>query len=161
MDKKLNSILALVTRCALRAILPSLFLAVLLQADPTPENLVRPCEKCHPNECRSQPATPMAQAAARASDSGILKTHPVMRLTRGPFTYTIRRESERVTYSVSEGRKTLSAPIVWAFGFGAMGQTYVYRYRGALYESQVSFYSDVNGLDLTIGHRDSASARLE
>ena len=119
------------------------------------------CDKCHPDESRSQPSTPMAQAAARASEAQILKDHPMLRFTRGGYTYVIRREAERVTYSVTDGKKSLSAPILWAFGFGNMGQTYVYEYRGALYESQVSFYSALNGLDVTIGHRNSAPSQVQ
>lgn len=42
-----------------------------------------------------------------------------------------------------------------------MGQTYVYEYRGALYESQVSYYSALNGLDVTIGHRNAAPTQVE
>jgi len=103
----------------------------------------------------------MAHAAARALDADILKAHPVLHLNRGPLTYTIRRDATGVTYSVSNGAKTFSAPIVWAFGFGAMGQTYIYRYGDAFYESQVSYYSALHGLDLTIGHKNSAPASLE
>lgn len=64
-------------------------------------------------------------------------------------------------YSVSAGGKTLVADLLWAFGAGSMGQTYLYEYRGALYESQVSFYSAINGLDITIGHRNPAQLNLE
>ena len=103
----------------------------------------------------------MAHAASRAADAAILKDHPLMRVTRGPYTYVIRREPERVTYSVSAGTGTFSAPIVWAFGFGAMGQTYLYEYRGRLFESQVSFYNTLNGLDFTIGHRNLVSSQVE
>ena len=35
------------------------------------------------------------------------------------------------------------------------------KFAGALYESQLSFYSAVNGLDLTIGHRNPAQFGLE
>lgn len=113
------------------------------------------CDKCHPIESRSQPATPMAHAAARAIDAEILKAHPNLRATSGRYTYVIHRDAKRVTYSVTDGPKKFSAPILWAFGFGNMGQTYIYEYRGAFYETQVSYYSALNGLDLTIGHRNS------
>ncbi|HYM05883.1 MAG TPA: hypothetical protein VEU11_04930 [Terriglobales bacterium] len=103
----------------------------------------------------------MAHAASHAKDAEILKDHPALRMARGGYTYVIRREAERVTYSVSDGRRTVSAPILWAFGFGNMGQTYVYEYRGLLYESQVSFYSALHGLDITIGHRNSEPKQVE
>ena len=103
----------------------------------------------------------MAHAASRATDAGILKDHPALRVVRDKYTYAIRREGEHITYSVSDGKPSLSAPVLWAFGFGNMGQTYVYEYRGALYESQVSFYSALHGLDITIGHRNSTPETLE
>lgn len=146
------------TACTLIAIFPA---AVIVLANPVGRNTALLCEKCHPDESRTQPATPMAHAAVRAADAAILKEHPLLRVTRGGYTYVIRREPERVTYSVSAGAKTFSAAIVWAFGFGAMGQTYLYEYRGTLFESQVSFYNALNGLDLTIGHRNSASSQVE
>lgn len=118
------------------------------------------CETCHPNQSRPQPATAMAQAAAPAIEAQILKDHPTMRFASGGYTYAIAREADRVTYLVSDGDKTFSAPILWAFGFGSIGQTYLYSYRGELYESKVSFYPPINGLDITIGQgrRKPASA---
>ena len=103
----------------------------------------------------------MALAASRAVDAEILTKHPLLRFSTGGYTYVIARNGGRIKYSVSGGGKTLSADLVWAFGFGSMGQTYLYEYRGALYESQVSFYSALNGLDLTIGHRNPAQFNLE
>ena len=119
------------------------------------------CERCHPEESKAQPFTPMARAASRASDSEILMKHPRLRLSIGAYTYTIARDGSRMKYSVSGPGKTLSADLTWAFGFGSMGQTYLYEYRGALYESQVSFYPALNGLDLTIGHRNPAQSNPE
>ena len=119
------------------------------------------CETCHPNESKSQPATPMAQAAVPANEAQILKDHPLMRFTSRGYTYVIRRETDRVMYSVSKGGNTFSAPILWAFGFGSIGQTYLYTIGGQLYESKVSFYTPINGLDFTIGQRRSNPASAE
>ncbi len=143
------------------AILPLLAAGIIALAQSAAPEPAHACEKCHPSESRSQPATPMAHAAVRAADAEILKDHPLLRVASHGYTYVIRREEERVTLSVSDGRKNFSAPIRWAFGFGSMGQTYVYEYRGALYESQVSFYSALNGLDVTIGHRNFAPTQVE
>jgi hypothetical protein len=150
-----------VTARARTAIVQVLAAGIIHQLNTAAQTPAPSCEKCHPKESRSQPATPMALAAARATDSEILKNHTSLRFTSGAYKYLIRREAERVNYSVSDGARTLSAPILWAFGSGAMGQTYVYQYRGALYESQVSFYSATNGLDLTIGHTNAAPAKVE
>jgi len=103
----------------------------------------------------------MAHAASRAVDAEILKTHPLLRFSSGGYTYVIARDGNRIQYKVTGRGKTLSTDLLWAFGFGSMGQTYLYEYRGALYESQVSFYSALNGLDMTIGHRNPAEFDLE
>ena len=42
-------------------------------------------------------------------------------------------------------------PIVYAFGQGKMGQTYVLQHDGKFYESLVSFYAEPKALDFTIG----------
>jgi hypothetical protein len=120
-----------------------------------------PCGRCHAAESKSQPFTAMAHAASRAADAEILIKHPMLRFSSGGYSYVIARDGNRIKYSVTGGGKALSADLAWAFGFGSMGQTYLYEYRGALYESQVSFYSAVNGLDLTIGHRNPAQFDLE
>lgn len=120
-----------------------------------------PCQKCHPAESKTQPLTAMSRAAFRPRDADILKEYPSLRFSSGPYRYVIARDGDRITYSVNGGGKTLSAELLWAFGDGSMGQTYLYEYRGALYESQVSFYSALKGLDLTIGHRNPAQLNLE
>jgi len=143
------------------AMLQVLAVAAVGLTDSAAQTPAYSCEKCHPTESRSQPATPMAHAASRAIDAEILKGHPILRVGRGRYTYLIRREGGHVTYSVSDGTGNLTVPVLWAFGFGNMGQTYVYDYHGALYESQVSFYSALNDLDVTIGHHNSSPTHLE
>ena len=127
------------------------------------------CETCHRSIALSQSSTAMGKAATRAFDTQVLKDNPTMQYVSGLYTYTIRREQDRVTYSVTDGKQTFSAPIVWAFGVGSIGQTYLYESRGDLYESQVSFYTPIKGLDITIGHgrlrptsvEDAAGKRLQ
>jgi hypothetical protein len=119
------------------------------------------CAGCHAKQNKAQPFTAMAHAASRAADAEILIKHPLLRFSSGGYTYVIARDGNRIKYSVTGRGKTLSADLAWAFGFGSMGQTYLYEYRGALYESQLSFYSAVKGLDLTFGHRNPAQFDLE
>jgi Cytochrome c554 and c-prime len=42
-------------------------------------------------------------------------------------------------------------PIEYAIGQGRMGQTYVLEHEGKFYESPVSFYKEIKGLDFTTG----------
>jgi hypothetical protein len=119
------------------------------------------CAECHRKEASSQPLTPMGHASARAADCEILKTRSPLTFTNGPYTYRITREGDASLYKVSAGKRELSAPVLFCFGQGAAAQTYVLRHDGAFYESRVSFYSGLGGLDLTINHPREAPPTLE
>lgn len=109
------------------------------------------CGKCHAAEAKAHSATSMARALERVEDGAILKANPKLTFQNGPYTYTIVREGSRSIYSVTDGVQTVTAPIAWAFGLGAAGQTYVIERGGVRYESRVSFYKRTGGLDLTMG----------
>jgi hypothetical protein len=119
------------------------------------------CARCHRTEATAQPHTAMAHALESAEASAILQSHPELLFRDGRYAYRIQRSGIESVYSVSDGDKTITAPLRWAFGRGAAGQTYVYEYGGAFYESRVSFYNAVNGLDLTMGAANAQPASLE
>lgn len=96
----------------------------------------------------------MALALARPADCAILREHPVITFRNGPYLYTIQSKGGASTYTVTDGRRAISVPVLWAFGYGigGVGQTYVFRYGGYYFESQVSFYAGINNLAITMGH---------
>jgi hypothetical protein len=118
-----------------------------------------PCAGCH-TQGVSQPSTSMAHAAETSDESLILSTQPLLTLTSGRYSYRIERRGAESIYSVSDGKQTLEIPIAWAVGAGRIGQTYVFRKDGVYYESQVSYFSAIKGLDITIGHQDSKPTNL-
>jgi Zn finger protein HypA/HybF involved in hydrogenase expression len=118
------------------------------------------CATCHRAESLSHPATAMARALERVADCAILREHPRLTFQDGAYSYTIARDGTRSLYSVSDGTQTLTVPIEWAFGLGGAGQTYVFERAGTWYESRVSFYKGINGLDRTIGPRGSPPGDL-
>src|SRR5262249_1959138 len=69
----------------------------------------------------------------------------------GPYTYEVKRNGKQSSYSVTDGKDTISLPILYAFGQGKMGQTYMLERDGKFYESLVSFYSEPKSLHFTIG----------
>jgi hypothetical protein len=89
----------------------------------------------------------MTRALEPVKDSAILKGNPKLSVRIGPNSYQI----DHGIYSVSDGQETLRIPIEWAFGQGTSGQTYVFQRDGRWYESRVSYYSALHGLDLTMG----------
>jgi hypothetical protein len=123
--------------------------AVAQQMRPSTDGVL--CAACHPGEARAQPHTAMAHALESAADCEILRANPQLTFREGVYAFRIVREGDRSLYSVTDGKEIFSVAIAWAFGLGAAGQTYFYQRNGNWYESRVSFYKQLRGLDLTMG----------
>ena len=125
-----------------------------------PAEQVAACAKCHV-QARTQPSTHMAHALESVEQSHILIQHPVLTGTYGSYSYRIVRHGNQSTYSVSDGKDTVTVPIHWAFGASsAIGQTYVLEKDGNLYESRMSWFRELNGLGPTMGGEKSLPANL-
>jgi Cytochrome c554 and c-prime len=109
------------------------------------------CAQCHAAKTDSHAKTGMAMAMENIAESKMLTSNPVMTFRIGNYTYEIKRKDKQSIYSVTDGKETIALPILYAFGEGKAGQTYILRYEGGLYESLVSFYNEIRGLDFTIG----------
>src|SRR5215212_6071423 len=109
------------------------------------------CGECHKRHFASHGHSGMAEAMEPVAASKVLSVNPQLSMRVGPYTYEIKRNGKQSTYSVTDGKDTLSFPIVYAFGQGKMGQTYMLERDGKFYESLVSFYSEPKALDFTIG----------
>jgi hypothetical protein len=115
------------------------------------------CSTCHPKQAEHYGKTPMSQALLRADATEILAKGTPLTFQDGRIRYAI----SGATYQVTDGEKTITVPILWSFGAGVAGQTYVYEYEGSLYESRVSYYTRIKGLDLTIGAAGSKPTSLK
>jgi hypothetical protein len=93
----------------------------------------------------------MARAAETNEECAVLRSHPVMKAALGRYAYTIERRGDQSVYLVSDGVEKLEYPIRYAFGLGEAGQTYILEKDGEYYESFVSYYKAIDGLDITIG----------
>lgn len=116
---------------------------------------VRECATCHPAQAKPHPTTSMGHALESAEECAILKEHSVLTFQSGPYSYRIERKGQESIYSVSDGHKTMAVPLRWAFGLGSVGQTYVYEKDGELYQSRVSFYREIDGLDFTLASQNT------
>lgn len=96
----------------------------------------------------------MAHAMETVEECDILRRHALLTFKAGPYSYRIERKDNQSLYTVTDGTQTLTIPIRWAFGLGEAGQTYVFEKGGTFYESHVSFYRALDGLDVTIGHQN-------
>ncbi len=130
-------------------------LAIRCEAGPVPA-----CAGCHAAQTAQQPETPMGHAMETVGECTILKTHAVLQFKTGKYSYRIERQGSQSVYSVTDGVQTFTIPIGWAFGLGRAGQTYVFEKDGRFYESRVSFYKEIDGLDLTMGAINQAPLDL-
>jgi len=119
------------------------------------------CAKCHEQESATQHETAMGRALESVAGSRILRSRPRLTFRAGQFLFEITRQGDQSVYSVSDGTRKISVPILFAFGQGKAGQTYVYERDGAYYESRLSYYKEIDGLDFTIGYERTVPASLE
>ncbi len=119
------------------------------------------CAQCHKKQVASYSQSPMRTAMEAVVDSRILSANPVLTFRNGPYSYSIKRRNKQSLYTVTDGKESVTVPVLYAFGNGRAGQTYILQYQGELYESLVSFYQEVAGLDFTVGASNKVPASLK
>ena len=111
------------------------------------------CAGCHKQISETQSATAMAHASTAAKADKSNAAGP-WALRLDPYNYQLGRSQGGIAYSVDDGIRTVATPLSWVFGSGHFGQTYVYEQKGVFYESHLSYYPGIHGLDFTTGHRE-------
>src|SRR5437879_2894232 len=90
------------------------------------------CAPCHRQQASHFAATPMAQALRAVTESDILKQHPDLSFQEGAYRSRIVRSGDGSVLTVTDSTETFSVPLLWAFGRGQAGQTYVFEHNGNL-----------------------------
>ena len=134
---------------AAKVVTATLFLQTATAPGASKEELSSTCGRCHIAQTQSQPRTSMAHALQLPSDDALFKTHSRLTFRESPYSFTVERQGDQILYSVTNGSETISLPIRYVFGVGA--QTFVLERDGQLYESYVSYYPSIDGLDITMG----------
>jgi len=119
------------------------------------------CAKCHPGKAAEQKVTSMARTAAPVADSDILAKLGRLNFHAGRISYQIARSDGKTVYTVTDGARTLSAPLMWSFGDGSIGQSYLFERDGNLYESRVSYFGSLEALEFTPGRKLVEPRNLE
>ena len=119
------------------------------------------CARCHKEESATQHTTSMGRALEPVETSDVLGNHKLLTFNSGPYSYKIARQGNQSIYTVTDGANTLTQPILYAFGQGKAGQTYLFRSGSTFYEARVSYYRDTQGLDWTMGYPSSVPPNLE
>lgn len=118
------------------------------------------CAECHTTQM-TQLTTPMAKALEAAPNCRILNERRRLTFRNGPYTYELSRQGKSVVYTVADGVNSIAKPILYCFGEGHIGQTYLFLHNGVLYETRVSYFQKIRALDFTIGHRRSVPTSLD
>jgi hypothetical protein len=122
------------------------------QDDPSRSNFTGSdtCARCHGSKAAAQKKTPMARAAMSVSLSDILHAHPLMSFGPGKYQYRIETGASQSRYSVSAGSESLSFPLLWAFGTGRVGQSYLFKKENADFsEARVTYFESLGTLGFT------------
>ena len=113
------------------------------------------CATCHSTETSHHLQTPMGQALYTVAACEILKQHPDLQFQEGQYRSRIVRTGDTSILTVTQGAENFTVTLLWAFGRGRAGQTYVFRYGDSFYESRLSFFDALGALDLTMGAANS------
>lgn len=119
------------------------------------------CASCHREKSQSYSHTAMANALAPAGQSKILQSHPRMTFRTSTYSYEIANDGGQFLYRVTDGQGTVSELLLYAFGDAHVAQTYIFRRNGKLFESRLSYYTAIDGLDWTVGDAPQAPPSLE
>jgi hypothetical protein len=120
----------------------------------------RRCAVCHSAQARSFSSSSMSRALESIDNSEILKRNPRLTWTEGAYRYLIEKSGAGYRYMVTDGKESAEVMLRYVFGQGKAGQTYVYEKDGRYYESRVSYYQELHGLDLTVGAHNMAPANI-
>jgi Cytochrome c554 and c-prime len=108
------------------------------------------CATCHAGKAESQRTTPMANTVTHADNSEVLHSHTRMSFAIGRYRYEIKTDARGSTYSVTDGNRTSKATLLWAFGTGKVGQSYLFKKGdGRFYEARVTYFDTLQNLNFT------------
>jgi len=109
------------------------------------------CVQCHEDIAKQQAKTAMAHALTQTAQDELLRQRAPLSFKLGAFTYRIERQGAQFIYTITNGKEQFSTPLLWSFGHGTSGKTFVIEYQGSFYETRVSYFTQLGRLDLTPG----------
>ena len=120
------------------------------------------CARCHSAKSAAQRETPMARSLMPAATADALHSNPTLTFSVGEFKYRIDTGANQPEYSVTNGNQRISYPLVWAFGTGRAGQSYLFKNaEGGFYEARASYFSNLKALDFTPGRALPSPSSVE
>jgi hypothetical protein len=108
------------------------------------------CASCHAAVVATQSRTPMGATAMHATDSDILQSHPTLNFAFDKYRYEIKSSATQDLYTVTDGAHKQFANLLWAFGTGRVGQSYLFKKDdGKFYEARVTYFDTLKTLHFT------------
>lgn len=86
-----------------------------------------------------------------AAESPLLRAHPHLMYHHVPYTYRVDLDAGHAMYSLTDGQRTFSVPLLWVYGVGVVGQTFIFRYKGIYYETEIAYYPALQRMDIVAG----------
>jgi hypothetical protein len=119
------------------------------------------CGRCHQDKFETQKNTPMAHAVKPATADAFTSFPSTMHFRAGSYDYSLSQTATGAEYSTTNGQQSASEAVSWVFGDRQFGDTFLYQQNGIYFESRVSYYRALNGLDLTTGRVQFQPNRIE
>jgi Cytochrome c3 len=119
------------------------------------------CATCHLEKAASQKNTAMARTTLPVSESDILLRYGRLTFQSGKISYQIASAAGKSAFAVTDGTQSMTAPLIWSFGNGHVGQSYLFERDGNFYESRVSYFDTLQALEFTPGRRLTEPQNLE
>lgn len=107
------------------------------------------CAKCHSHITASQEATSMARTLMRAADADVLHSSADLAFRNGKYFYQIKVKNAVAELKATDGDHTITANLLWAFGTGKVGQSYLSLQGGNYRESRVTYFNSLQNLNFT------------
>jgi hypothetical protein len=120
------------------------------------------CASCHPTISASQKNTSMRRTTVHAEDADLLHSNPLLNFSFGPYRYEIKTSDKTATYSVTDGKQTQTGKLLWTFGTGRVGQSYIFKKDDEkLYEARVTYFHSLKALDFTPDRALKSAASID
>jgi len=119
------------------------------------------CGRCHQDIAATQTNTPMANAVKPATADAFTNMPRSMNFRTGSYDYSVSQNATGAEYSTTNDEQSASVTLSWVFGDRQFGDTFLYQQNGIYFESRVSYYRALNGLDLTTGRTRFQPNRIE
>jgi len=99
------------------------------------------CASCHPAKARNQGESEMGLSVLRPADDTVLIAHPAMSFVRGNYTYSLSKQGDKVIFTATDGKDTITEPVFAAVGSGNVFQAYLIQHNGQWHRAPVDYFA--------------------